>query len=99
YITRFVSSPSGFTIDYKDNGGIVLNAASFQATLDGSTVTTTAGKTNAVTTINYAPASPLASNSTHTVGLTFKDSGTPANTYTRSLDFTVPPYPTIPASF
>ena len=99
YITRSVSSPSGFTIDYKDNGGIVLNAASFQATLDGSAVTTTAGKTNGVTTINYAPASLLASNSTHTIGLTFSDTASPPVTRTRSLGFTVAPYATIPASF
>src|SRR3989442_1200864 len=46
YISRFVSSLSGFSVDYKDNGGIVLNAASFHATFDASTGPITAAKTN-----------------------------------------------------
>ena len=99
YISRFVSSPTGFAIDYNDNGGIVVNPTSFQVTLDTSPVTTTAGKTNGVTTINYTASSLLASNSTHNIGLTFNDSATPPKTYTRSLAFTVVPYATVPPSF
>ena len=99
YVSRFLNSLFGFTIDYKDNGGIVLNKDTFQVTLDGSPITTSIGKTNGVTTINYAPVSVLASNSTHTIGLAFNDSGAPAKTYTRSIDFTVQPYVTLPPSY
>lgn len=99
YISRIATSPLGFSLDYKDNGGVVINKNSVQVKLDGSSVPASVGKTNDVTTIAYSSGALFVSGSTHTIGLTFADSGTPPTTTTRSVDFTVETYATIPPSY
>jgi len=99
YVSRFAPSPFGFSLDYKDNGGIVVNKDTMQVKLDGSPVTASVGKTNAVTTIAYTAPSILAPGSTHTIGLTYNDTAVQTKTYSRSIDFTVQTYATLPSSY
>ena len=99
YITRFNTAPIGFSIDYKDNAGIVINKDSVKVTLDATQVSANVGKTNDVTTISYTTPSPLPANSAHTIVLTYSDTATPPVTRTRSLDFTVGSWVTLPASY
>jgi hypothetical protein len=99
YITRLTTSPTGFSLDYKDNGGIVIDPATLQVTLDRTSIAVSISKTNGLTTISYAASPIFVSASTHTIGLTFKDSGTPPKTYSRSIDFTVEAYATIPPAY
>ena len=99
YISRFSFTPVGFSLDYNDNGGIVINKDTIQVTLDASPVTANVGKTNGVTTISYTSPTILASGSTHTIGLTFSDTSSPPVTRTRSVDFTLGTYATIPPGY
>ncbi len=99
YVSRFSSNPYGFSLDYKDNGGIAINPTSVQVTLDGATVPASVSKTNGVTTIAYTSSTILPADSTHTIGLTYSDTSSPPVTRTRSIDFTVGSYVTLPASY
>ena len=99
YVSKFASTPLGFSLDYNDNGGIVINKDTVQVKLDSNPVTATITKANGVTTIAYTASTMFASGSVHTIDLTFSDSGTPPVTRTRSIDFTVETYATIPASY
>ena len=99
YVSRFITSPLGFTIDYKDNGGIAVNKDTIQVKLDGSNVTAKIGKTNALTTIVYTAPALFASGSSHTIGLTYNDTAAPPVTRTRTIDFAVETYATIPPSY
>jgi len=79
--------------------GTQVDTSTVQLTFDGNPVTASATKSGTTTTVAYKAASPYAPNSSHSFTLTFKDNATPASSQTVSRNFTIPNYPTIPASY
>ncbi|MBI3414667.1 MAG: hypothetical protein HY043_05000 [Verrucomicrobia bacterium] len=99
YATKFTTSPYGFAMDFKDNGGIVVNKDSVKITVDGAAVSAAVTKAGSVTSISYTSPTILTSGSTHTIGLAYNDSATPPVSHSRDIDFTVQAYATLPASY
>jgi hypothetical protein len=95
YVSRISPTPTGFSLDYTDNGGIVVNKDSMKVTLDGTGVSATVTKAASVTTIAYTATAVFVSGSTHRIGLSYNDSATPPVAHTRFIDFTVETYATL----
>jgi len=94
-------NPCGVLIFIEDAAppGTQVDTSTVQLTFDGNPVSASAIKSGTTTTVAYKVANPLAANSSHSISLTFKDNGTPAASQKFDRNFTIPNYPTIPASY
>ncbi|PYJ80510.1 MAG: hypothetical protein DME22_24055 [Verrucomicrobia bacterium] len=101
YLRLVDPTPTGVFLLIEDAipPGTQVDTSTVQLAFDGNPVTASATKSGTTTTVAYKAASPYAPNSSHSVTLTFKDNATPASSQTVSRTFTIPNYPTIPASY
>jgi hypothetical protein len=96
YVGTFSQSPRSLTIQIVD-AGTQVTASSVKLSVNGSSVTTTGGKTNGVTTVVYTPTAPFASGSTNSVTLLYADNT--SATITNNAKFVTTPYATIDPSW
>src|SRR5439155_12087368 len=101
YVRLVDPNPCGVLIFIEDAAppGTQVDTSTVQLTFDGNPVSASAIKSGTTTTVAYKVANPCASNSSHSIRLTFKDNGTPAASQKFDRNFTIPNYPTIPASY
>ena len=101
YVRLVDPNPCGVLIFIEDAAppGTQVVPSTVQLTFDGNPVTASATKSGTTTTVAYKAPAPFAPNSNHSISLTFKDNATPANSQKFDRNFTIPNYPTIPASY
>src|SRR5438093_5976999 len=101
YVRLVDPNPCGVLIFIEDAAppGTQVDTSTVQLTFDGNPVSASATKSGTTTTVAYKAPAPFAPNSNHSISLTFKDNATPANSQKFDRNFTIPNYPTIPASY
>jgi hypothetical protein len=92
-------TPVGFTLGVIDSGPAIADLDTVEVTLDGVAVTPNSVTKDGInTTITYQDVtSPFVSGSTHTVGVTIKD--TRGNEVTDTREFVVPTYMNLPPEY
>jgi hypothetical protein len=100
-LKTFVPTPVGFfaQIDDSTPPAGVFNPVSLNVTLDGNAVIPQLAKAGITTTLSYSNAGPFAVNSSHTVIISFEDSGTPPKRQTEANTYVIAPYTAVPAAY
>lgn len=88
-------SRTNVSIEAIDGNPATINTNTVVMQVDGSTVTPAITKSANITTISYAPGSPLSAGTLHTALVTVKDSNN--NSYTNAWSFTTG-YPSLPVT-
>lgn len=95
-----VAAPPGAPIvaELEDSAVSQVDPASIELTLNGTVVTPTVSQAGSVTRVSFTPPTILPAGSRNTAVLTYKNKGTPPETFTSTFEFVVVDFVTLPAS-